>query len=133
MSDLIERLEDCAGRMAGKFSGPHIMGFLLREAVARIKELEAECGMVRECNAALGKRITELEAIRDQWINLLHIALELKLKYREERDAIEAATIERCAQALKQVHVDTFGRLYMSNGLDALRALAKPPATASAQ
>jgi predicted nuclease with TOPRIM domain len=79
------------------------------KAADHIKELEhwLECERGRADNAcaelksetdAMNTRIRELEAERDKLSTELTGWIDLAEKWQDERDAIEAATIERCAE-----------------------------------
>jgi hypothetical protein len=46
--DLVVRLRVCAGRLAGTYSGPEMMGFFLNEAADEIERLRAELTAERE-------------------------------------------------------------------------------------
>ena len=111
------------------------------KAEARIKELEAELDSFRslaeltQCYAVecktLDARIKELEAERDAAQRDRAGMVEQRHAAWKERDAIEAATIERCLDAVRNViwppNQKSSAQLYaLDAALDAIRAL-KPP------
>jgi predicted nuclease with TOPRIM domain len=126
MSDLIELLLHLDGRNRA----------IGCKAADHIKELEhwLECERGRADNAcaelksetdAMNTRIRELEAERDKLSTELTGWIDLAEKWQDERDAIEAATIERCLKicldAGEEEPEPTFSQV-----ADRIRALKSP-------
>ena len=94
----------------------------LRKAAARIKELEAE----RKVTDHLNRVIFDQVKVTDR---LDRVIFDQELL--AQRDAIEAATIERCIDALKNLTGRTRGPI-IEEAIGVIRALIKPTEVTSA-
>ena len=128
MNDLIGRLYALAGIQ------PHLNPravALVREAAARIKELEAEHAEWMELCASIMSDKARLAQLEVEWLELCTQWRENVRCLTAEHDVIEAATIERCIDALKKLTGRTRGPI-IEEAIGVIRALIKPTEATSA-
>lgn len=130
MSDLIERAQ--AEARAWHEDGAVEAAELLKELIARIRELEAEVESYRnlagEQQTKWAIRCTTAEAERDAWRYRHRLIAEQRW---DELAAKEATTIGRCAAILRAFPVQIYGPdsckpATFDDAADAILALVKP-------